>query len=272
MGDSRNLKILLVEDGFEDDQLLCEALLEIGESRQWCNWRGSCVEHTDCLAAALQWLARDSFDVILLNLSLPDSPSLLDSFLIVKASAAGVPIVVLADEPDENLANRLVREGAQDILVKSELECTPLARSIRYAIERERRARAAQASAFVDALTGVLTRDALLAAATHGGRRELLALIEVAGDRDALDPLLIQAAELLRTYFGTSSLIGRWDQRRFCVITSGLSEGAVEAMLDNANHTLSFQFSISPFDCSGNLEEILTRKLRPHTKTAILTD
>ena len=70
--------------------------------------------------------------------------------------------MVLADEPDENLANRLLREGAQDVLLKSELECAPLARAIRYAIERQRRASAARASAFVDHLTGVLTRDAFL--------------------------------------------------------------------------------------------------------------
>ena len=46
---------------------------------------------------------------------------------------------MLADQPDENLANRLLRDGAQDVLLKSELECTPLARSVRYAIERQRR-------------------------------------------------------------------------------------------------------------------------------------
>ena len=47
--------------------------------------------------------------------------------------------MVLADEPDENLANRLLREGAQDVLVKPQIECAPLARSVRYAIERQRR-------------------------------------------------------------------------------------------------------------------------------------
>ncbi len=41
-------------------------------------------------------------------------------------------------KPDEDLANRLLRDGAQDVLVKAELECAPLARAIRYAIERQR--------------------------------------------------------------------------------------------------------------------------------------
>lgn len=139
MPDPRILRILLVEDDFDDEQLLGEALIEIQENRQWCNWRTANIVQVEQLADAIDCLRRDKFDVVLLNLSLPDSPTLLASFLDVHANADGAPIVVLADEVDENLANRLLREGAQDVLVKAELECAPLARSIRYAVERQRR-------------------------------------------------------------------------------------------------------------------------------------
>ncbi len=132
----KTLKLLLVEDDLEDEHLLSEALLEIEENRQWCNWRTSSVVPVDRLADALDCLHRDSFHAVLLNLSLPDSPTLLDSFLEVSACAGSAPILVLADEPDENLANRLLREGAQDILVKAEIECPSLARAVRHAIER----------------------------------------------------------------------------------------------------------------------------------------
>jgi DNA-binding response OmpR family regulator len=143
--DPRILKILLVEDDLEDADLLEEAFVEIEENRQWCNWRGTAIVQVGQLADAIDCLRRERFDIVLLNLSLPDSPTLLDSFLEVHAiahsvNAQGVPIVVLADEADENLANRLLREGAQDVLVKPELECALLARSIRYAVERQRRA------------------------------------------------------------------------------------------------------------------------------------
>ena len=91
MPDSKTLKLLLVEDSVEDEQLLCEALLEIEENRQWCNWRTSSIVPVDRLADALDCLRRDSFDAVLLNLSLPDSPTLLDSFLHVSAVRRGYP-------------------------------------------------------------------------------------------------------------------------------------------------------------------------------------
>jgi two-component system, NarL family, sensor histidine kinase UhpB len=139
--DPRILKILLVEDDLEDERLLSEALIEIEENRQWCNWRSASLVPVENLTHAFDCLRRATFDVVLLNLSLPDSPTLLDSFLAVQANACGVPIVILADQADENLAHRLLREGAQDVLVKPELECPMLARSIRYAVERHRRVR-----------------------------------------------------------------------------------------------------------------------------------
>lgn len=241
MPDPRILKLLLVEDSLEDEELLQEALLEIEENRQWCNWRSASIVPVDRLADALDCLRLDSFDAVLLNLSLPDSPALLDSFLEVSAAAGSSPILVLADELDENLARRLLREGAQDVLVKFEIECAPLARSIRYAIERQRRESAARAAAFVDHLTGVLTREAFLNVAAHHCGGELLALVEIAADHESLDPLLLQTADALRHALEPPAVVGRWDRRRFCV-------SAREAELDRASAQLSsagLQFSIA---------------------------
>ena len=237
MTDSKTLKFLLVEDSLEDEQLLCEALLEIEETRQWCNWRSSTVLPADRLADALDFLRRYSFDTILLNLSLPDSPTLLDSFLEVSACARGVPILVLVDEADENLANRLLREGAQDVLVKSELECGPLARAIRYAIERQRRVSAVHAAALIDPLTGVLTRDAFLNFSAYRGPQDLLALVEIPASRETLDPLLIQAAEALRGVFEAPAVLGRWDQRRLCVLAP---EASLHRAAELTNGALQF--------------------------------
>lgn len=271
--DSRTIQLLLVEDDPEDEKLLSEALLEIEENRQWCNWRSSSSVPVDRLADALDCLRRLSFDAILLNLSLPDSPSLLDTFFDVRAGldvtacAGCAPILVLADEPDENLANRLLREGAQDVLVKSELDCAPLARAIRYAIERQRRTGAARTSAFVDHLTGVLTRDAFLTVAAYSGSIESVALAEISAERQALDPLLIQAAEALRGVLDPPSVVGRWDRRRFCVLASQPALHRATAELPDG----LLQFS------TASIEDLLKAELLNgesprHAKTAILAD
>jgi two-component system, cell cycle response regulator len=275
------LKLLLVEDDLQDEQLVSEALIEIEENRQWCNWRTSTIVPVEQLCEATSCLSQEKFDIVLLNLSLPDSPSLLDTFLEVRASAPGVPIVVLADEPDENLANRLLREGAQDVLVKPELECAPFARSIRYAIERQRRALTLQASALVDELTEVLSRDAFLNVARHytqlslrGHVELLLASVEVPSDRESREPLLIQAAEVLRSVFEAPSVIGRWGRSRFAVITAGLTRTTVEAMLNRAAALMvagDARFAVRSLDPGDNLEEMLADE-HAHAKTAILAD
>jgi PleD family two-component response regulator len=266
--DSKTLRLLLVEDSLEDQHLLREALLEIEENRLWSNWRTSSLVPVDRLSDALDCLRSDTFDAVLLNLSLPDSPSLLDSFLEVNACAGCAPVLILADEPDEYLANRLLRDGAQDVLVKFELECAPLARAIRYAIERQRRLCAAQSSAFVDHLTGVLTRDAFLTVAAHRSHGELVGLVEIPANRETAnretdDPLLIQAAEELRRVFEAPAVLGRWDRLRLCVL-------APEAALHRAARQFTdgvLQFSIT------SLDEMPGGVVLPlRAKTAMLAD
>lgn len=283
VADTKTLKLLLVEDDLEDEQLLSEALTEIEEQRQWCNWRSSTIVHVEQLADALDCLRQDWFDAVLLNLSLPDSPVLLDTFLEVNPCSRGAPIVVLADEPDENLANRLLREGAQDVLVKSELDCGPLARSLRYAIERQRRSKLLQSSPFVDDLTGALTPQGFLTIAEHyaelsrQNRAKLIfSSIEIYGkpkDREAGDLLLLRAAETLRTAFGSSALLGRLALRRFGLLTSSMMETTVESVLKRAANEIgatSVRFSVSEIAPAAALDQWLNCDCA--SKTAMLAD
>jgi PAS domain S-box-containing protein len=77
------------------------------------------------------------FDIILLDLSLPDSQGI-DSFLKLRDRSANIPIVVLTGLNDETLALLAMQQGAQDYLIKGQVDRNLLLRSIRYAIERER--------------------------------------------------------------------------------------------------------------------------------------
>jgi signal transduction histidine kinase len=122
------INILLVEDSQAEARLISEFL------------RGSTLESFDLksvsrLADGVNWLQEESVDVVLLDLSLPDSQGLasLDTLL---AMDPALPIVVLTNTNDEELAVQAVRHGAQDYLVKRQVNSTSLVRSIRYAIER----------------------------------------------------------------------------------------------------------------------------------------
>ena len=167
MSTSRPMTVLLVEDQLEEEQLLSEVLIEMEENRQWCNWRTASVVHVEQLADALKCLREDRFDVVLLNLTLPDSPALLDSFHEVNDCAGAAPIIILADEDDPNLAYLLLREGAQDVLLKSEMETALFARSLRYAIERQRSVAMLAPSRFDDNLTAAVTRPCFLCLGAH---------------------------------------------------------------------------------------------------------
>jgi len=293
--DSKTLKLLLVEDDLEDEQLLAEAILEIEENRQWCNWRTASVLHVEQLADALDCLRGESFDAVLLNLSLPDSPALLDSFQEVYAIAGDAPIIVLADEDDENLANLLLREGAQDVVLKKELECAPLAHALRYAVERQRRLITLYSP------SGPLTRQGFVAIATHYVELShlsriplLMASLEIANgnyaDRETREMALLGSAELLRVAFEPPALIGRLGPARFGLITAGLTETTVEALLNRTahameeaarrdGHPLTVRFSVAGIDRYTDLDEILGHngdefagKTHRRSKTVMLAD
>lgn len=126
--DREIVKVLLIEDDPDDVLLLRQMLAEAEDNR-------FDLECADRLQAGLDRLAQGGIHVVLLDLSLPDSQGL-DTLVTVHARALGVPLVVLTGLDDEMLAIEAVREGAQDYLVKGQIDSNLLARSIRYAIER----------------------------------------------------------------------------------------------------------------------------------------
>jgi PleD family two-component response regulator len=225
--DPKTLRLLLVEDHPADERFLLEALTEIDETAGWVSWQVSEPAPVVCLREALDCLRRCRFDAILLNLSLPDSPILLSTFLEVRAGAHDTPIITLMDHPDEHLANRLLREGAQDVLLKTHLECETLARAVRYAIERLRRVNAKDSQAFVDALTGLYDLrgflalgDEYLRLARRTGSEVSVVAMETEHDVDR-DLALIDASHHLRRTLGEAALLGRVSERGFAALVPG---------------------------------------------------
>lgn len=127
---STSVKVLLVEDNVGDARIVREYLKETSPGQ----FDLTCVER---LTEALAWLDENSVDVILLDLSLPDATGL-DTIVQMRTTALNLPIVVLTGQNDESLALQAVREGAQDYLLKRDLDSDLLKRVLRYAIERKR--------------------------------------------------------------------------------------------------------------------------------------
>ena len=124
------VRILLVEDSPSDSLLLQESLSEAVVG-------GFNFTHVECWADAVRCLHDKEYDVLLLDLSLPDVTGQ-ETFLRARAEAPHLPIVVLTGGGDETLGLEAVRRGVQDYLIKGQTYGRQTARSIRYAIERKR--------------------------------------------------------------------------------------------------------------------------------------
>ncbi|MBD2743386.1 ATP-binding protein [Coleofasciculus sp. FACHB-1120] len=122
------IQVLLVEDSPSDANLLRQLF-----SRS--NQEGWQLVHVERLGDAIDACSAGSWDVALLDLSLPDSDGL-DTVAQFRAAAPDIPIVVLTGFDDEELALQALATGAQDYLVKNQITMQLLMRTIRYAIER----------------------------------------------------------------------------------------------------------------------------------------
>jgi diguanylate cyclase (GGDEF)-like protein/PAS domain S-box-containing protein len=122
-------RLLLVEDSAADAELVADCVVGPGYGTAFAL---TVVERLD---AAIARLSLGEIDIVLLDLSLPDSKGL-KSVRAVLGHATDVPVVVLTGLDDGAVGEEAVRIGAQDFLVKAELNATSLRRSLRYAIER----------------------------------------------------------------------------------------------------------------------------------------
>ena len=126
------VKILLIEDSLAEARLLQEVLKGFKLSQ-------FSLIHVKRLEEGLRKLSQEIFDVILLDLTLPDSQGL-ESLPLLMQQAPSLPIVVLTNNNDDKLALEAVRQGAQDYLVKRQVNVDLLVRALHYAIERKRAA------------------------------------------------------------------------------------------------------------------------------------
>ena len=128
----QHISVLLIED--DPDYAL---LLSLYFNEACGDELKHALEPAASLAAGLDLLARKEFDVVLLDLLLPDSQGL-ESLSRIRRAAPGVPIVVLTNLERAEIGLKAIGEGAQDFLLKSKVDAQQLRRTIRFALERGR--------------------------------------------------------------------------------------------------------------------------------------
>lgn len=133
-----SVAVLLVEDSPTDALIIGEALIDISEFNPT-------LTHAESLAEALAHAKRTRFDVVLLDLGLPDGNGI-DTFRRFRQVTPDTPVLVLTGLADISVGLVAIQEGAQDYVLKREIEAALLSRAIRYALERHRALTALAAS------------------------------------------------------------------------------------------------------------------------------
>lgn len=124
------IKVLMIEDNKGDYEIILK-LLEKSENAEFE------LIHSPRLSSGVELLENNSFDVILLDLGLPDSDGL-ESFNVILKKHPEIPTIILTGLANEETGIQAIKYGAQDYLVKGEFNGKLLVRAIQYAIERKK--------------------------------------------------------------------------------------------------------------------------------------
>lgn len=226
------LTVLIIEDDPDDARLVRELLL----CAQFDTFAATVAER---LGSALEQLAARPFDLILLDLSLPDSQGL-DALAQIRLHAADTPIIVFTGHDDDMTGVQAVQAGAQDYLVKGEVAGRLLVRAIRYAIERNRMQLALRDASWVDELTGLYNRRGFMALAAQHYKliqRMQKGLLLLYVDLDGLksindryghpagDEALRTTSNILQKTFRSSDVMARIGGDEFAILVLGAAAG-----------------------------------------------
>ncbi len=130
----KTIRAMLIEDNPGDAKLI-QAYLA-GNAKTGPGATIFDLDHSSSLGEGLEKIIEGEYDILLLDLNLPDSRGI-STFKKVHTALPDTPIIVLTGLDDENLALQALQDGAQDYLIKGSVDTQLLARAIQYSIERQ---------------------------------------------------------------------------------------------------------------------------------------
>lgn len=224
----KSKRILYVEDHFPDARLVRELLADV-ERHPFE------IDHVDTVHKAMERISQEEYQVILLDMSLPDGSGI-KMIKRVISSVPRIPVVVITGTEDEGAALEALSAGAQDYLVKEKVSGELLVRSLSYAVERSQSEHRVRYLATHDTLTELPNRalffdrmDHAINRAVRQGLSLSLIIIDLDGFKEINDRLghlkgdevLKVAAQRLRDSLRASDTIVRWGGDEFAVIVEG---------------------------------------------------
>ncbi len=264
-GDARWVRTMLVEDADGEFELL----------------------HTSTVRDAIDLLVAhgSTIDAVLLDLSLPDETGLATLQRVLPAAHTAV-VLVMTGQGDEETGVAAMQAGAQDYLVKGQVDGRTLRRALRFALERQT---VLQRLSHRDDLTGLHNRRGFMVQAEQmlrSVRRQRRPFMLLFMDLDQLKVIndtfghsegnraIVEAADVLRRCFRQSDLLARFGGDEFAALTTGSGdsddallrariEGAVHAANLTPDRDYAISFSIGLLTCGAqddaHLEELLER-------------
>lgn len=237
--ENETINVLLIDDDVEFTQLvhLMLARARMGEFR---------LDSVEKLSEGVKLLEKGNFDIVLLDLSLPDTFGL-DTFMGLNMMFPEIPVVLMTGFDDLEWALQAVRAGAQDYLIKGRADGDRLIRSIFYAIERHRLWKVLHSLSFIDDLTGLYNRRGFLTLAeqqlklSYRNKRNFSIIF---GDLDGLkkindsfghkegDRALVGMAKVLRRTFRKTDVIARVGGDEFIVMAIDAKGHSHEVIMD----------------------------------------
>ncbi|KHE91184.1 MAG: GGDEF domain-containing response regulator [Candidatus Scalindua rubra] len=279
--DNKIIKILYVEDEIDHAILIGEFIKEIKDVHYE-------MTHVQQLEEALLELDNDRYDIVMLDMSLPDKQGL-DTVTAVCERAPEIPVVVMTSMDDESMAIKALQRGAEEYLVKGDMNSHALSRILRYSIMRHKGRVELQSLSLIDDLTSLYNRRGFmlfsqqqLSIAIRTKRGMILFFIHIPDLNEIIEKFghqyeglaKIETANILKEAFRESDIIARhgrdeftamaiesFDANNEIIITRLQDELEIRNKQENRQYKLSLCIGTAYYDTEElcTIDELINR-------------